>query len=65
MCRRRSKRILNLKSALVPDSVQPRCRLTKINDELDDLQTSDPFFPPYTNSARALKVVPVHDNVHQ
>ena len=38
---------------------------TKINDELDDLKTSDPFLPPDTHAARALEVVPVHDNVDE
>ena len=39
-------------------------RLTKINDELDDLETSDPFLPPDLDATRALEVVPVHDNVN-
>ena len=38
--------------------------LTKINDELDDLETSDPMLPPDLDATRALEVVPVHDNVH-
>jgi len=36
----------------------------KINDELDDLETSDPFLPPDLDATRALEVVPVHDNVN-
>jgi len=39
-------------------------KLTKINDELDDLETSDPLLPPDLDAARALEVVPVHDHVH-
>ena len=41
-----------------------RMALTKVNYELNDLETGDPFFPPDADSAGALKVVPVHDNVH-
>ena len=41
-----------------------KAALTKVNYELNDLKTGDPFFPPDADSARALKVVPVHDNVH-
>ena len=41
-------------------------KLTKINDELDDLETGDPLLPPDLDAARALEVVPVHDDVdHQ
>ena len=36
---------------------------TKVNDELDDLETSDPLLPPDTDAASALEVVPVHDDV--
>ena len=36
---------------------------TKVNEELKNLQPSDPFFPPDANPARALKVVPVHEDV--
>lgn len=39
--------------------------LTKVNDELHDLQASDPFFPPDANATSTLEVVPVHDHVHQ
>lgn len=40
--------------------------LTKVNDELDDLQTRDPLLPPDADAAGALEVVPVHDDVdHQ
>lgn len=40
-------------------------RLTESNHELGDLETGDPLLPPDLDAARALKVVPVHDNVHQ
>jgi hypothetical protein len=39
-------------------------RLTKINDELGDLETGDPFLPPNANSTRTEEVVEVHDHVH-
>lgn len=39
------------------------CLLTEIDDELDDLETSNPLLPPDADSTSALEVVPVHDNV--
>jgi hypothetical protein len=36
---------------------------TEINDELDNLETSNPLLPPDANATGALEVVPVHDNV--
>jgi hypothetical protein len=37
-----------------------------VDDELDDLQTCDPLFPPDANTPSALEIVPVHDNMdHQ
>ena len=39
--------------------------LTQIDNELRDLQAGDPLFPPHADAARALEVVPVHDDVHQ
>jgi hypothetical protein len=39
--------------------------VTEINDELRDLKTRDPFFPRNADAARALEVVPVHDDVHE
>lgn len=44
-------------------SVGRAVRLTKVNDELDDLEGGDPLLPPDTNTTRALEVIPVHDNV--
>lgn len=38
--------------------------LTKVNNKLDNLETSDPFLPPNTDTTSALEVVPVHNNVH-
>lgn len=38
--------------------------LTKVNDELNDLETSNPFLPPDADSTSALEVVPVHHNVN-
>lgn len=38
--------------------------LTKINDELDDLEAGNPLLPPDTDTTGALEVVPVHDNVN-
>lgn len=43
--------------------MRTRKRLTKINDELDDLETGDPLLPPDADATRALEVVPVHDDV--
>lgn len=40
-----------------------RGRLTQVNDELDDLETSDPFLPPTADTTCTLEVVPVHDDV--
>ena len=37
--------------------------LTKVKNELSNLEASDPLLPPDTNAACCLKVVPVHDNV--
>lgn len=37
---------------------------TQINDELDDLKTSDPFLPPDADASRTLEVVPVHNDVN-
>ena len=39
--------------------------LHKVNNKLGDLKTSNPFFPPDANAPRALKVVPIHNNVNQ
>ena len=39
-------------------------RRTKVNDELCDLESGDPLFPPDTNASRSLKVVPVHDHMY-
>jgi hypothetical protein len=35
----------------------------EIDDELDDLNSGDPFFPPDPDATRCLKVVPVHDDM--
>lgn len=40
-----------------------RKMITKIDEELKNLQPCDPFLPPDANSARALEVVPVHEDV--
>jgi hypothetical protein len=39
------------------------CRLTEINEELDNLQAGDPLLPPDLDTTSALEVVPIHDNV--
>ena len=36
---------------------------TKIDEELQYLEARDPFFPPDADTAGALEVVPVHDDV--
>ena len=38
-------------------------RFTKVDDELQYLKARDPFFPPDADPARALEVVPVHEDV--
>ena len=43
----------------------PPGHFTKVNDKLRDLETSNPFLPPDSNSTCALEVVPVHHDVHQ
>ena len=45
-------------------SIRESCLLTKVNDKLNDLQTSDPLLPPDTDATGALEVVPVHDDVN-
>ena len=37
---------------------------TEVKDELDDLEHGDILFPPDANTAGALEVVPVHDDVY-
>ena len=37
---------------------------TEVEDELDNLHDGDVSLPPDANAARALEVVPVHDDVH-
>ena len=41
------------------------CKVDKdeVDDELDDLDSCYPFFPPDADSACCLEVVPVHDDV--
>lgn len=46
-------------------SIRESCLLTKVNDKLNDLQTSDPLLPPDTDATSTLEIVPVHNNVHQ
>lgn len=36
---------------------------SEVDNELDDLQPCNPLFPPDVNTASALEVVPVHDNM--
>ncbi len=36
----------------------------EVDDELDDLQAGNPFFPPDPDAPRGLEVVPVHHDVH-
>lgn len=37
--------------------------LTKIDHKLPYLEARDPLFPRHPNSARALEIVPVHDDM--
>lgn len=39
-------------------------KLTKIDDELDNLEPGNPLLPPDANSTCGLEIVPVHDNVN-
>jgi hypothetical protein len=65
MCMRQSRQTLLRKVSTTHESVHhPALQLTKINDELDDLEPSHPLLPPDTDATRSLEVVPVHDNVH-
>ena len=55
-----------LRLATGPDgSTQAQLRLTEVNNKLDDLKASNVLLPPDTDTASALEVVPVHNNVHQ
>jgi len=40
------------------------CMRTKIEDELHDLANCDVLLPPNADAARALEVVPIHDDVN-
>lgn len=40
-------------------------KLTKVNDELHDLQHGNILLPPDADTTGTLEVVPVHDNVDQ
>lgn len=37
---------------------------TKVNDELCDLESGDPFFPPDADASRSLEVIPVHNDMY-
>ena len=39
--------------------------LTEVDDELSDLETGDPLFPPDADTPSALKVVPIHDHMDE
>ena len=47
------------------EDVRVACEVDEdeIDDELDDLGSGDPFFPPDSNTTGCLEVVPVHDNM--
>lgn len=36
----------------------------QVDKELDNLESSDPFFPPHSDTSGTQKVVPVHDDVN-
>ncbi len=44
-------------------TVKGQRKLTKVQDKLDDLESSDPLFPRHADAPRALKVVPVHHDM--
>lgn len=64
MCKKQSKQSLHPQLVNCMNETQFQPCLTKINDELKDLQTGNPFFPPNADAAGALEVVPVHNNMH-
>lgn len=35
----------------------------QVDEELDDLESGDPFFPPDSDTSGTQEIVPVHDNV--
>jgi hypothetical protein len=37
---------------------------TKINNELDNLEASNPLLPPDANTTSALEIVPVHNDMN-
>ena len=45
--------------------VRVGCKVNEaeVDDELDDLDSCDPFFPPDADSTGSLEVIPVHDDV--
>lgn len=63
---RRSRRSLDPVSITERDTNQkpPDGIHTEIDDELNDLETSDPLLPPDTNTTSALEIVPVHHDVN-
>lgn len=59
----RSRRSLRHVSLVASAEDVAREVLTEIDDELDDLETGDPFLPPAADATGTLEVVPVHDHV--
>jgi hypothetical protein len=43
---------------------QTPSKLTKVDDKLNDLETSNPFLPPNANAPCALEVIPVHNDMY-
>lgn len=39
--------------------------LTKIKNELQDLETRNPFLPPNADTTSTLEIVPVHQNMNE
>jgi len=43
--------------------LEGQLELTKVKNELDNLQSGDPLFPRDTDTTCALEVIPVHYNM--
>lgn len=56
---------ISLATAIVNPQISKVKKLTKVNDELQDLQHGDVLLPPNTDATSTLEVVPVHHNVNQ
>ena len=65
MCMKQSRRSLGTRVSFLAGKNRSWMCFTKVNDELNNLETRDPFLPPYANTPCALEVVPVHHYMDQ